>query len=282
MTETNQAADNQLTLVIGGTGKTGRRVAERLTAKGVPVRIGSRSDPQTPFDWNDESTWAPALQGVANVYITYYPDLAFPGAAEQVGTLANLAVQGGARRLVVLSGRGEDGALAGEKAVQASGADVTVVRSSFFNQNFSEHFLVGPVLDGVIALPAGNTVEPFVDVDDIAEIAVAALTEDGHAGEVYEVTGPRLLSFGDVAKEISEATGREIVYVPVSPEDYAAEAIKAGVPEEEAYGLVELFGEVLDGRNESLTDGVQRALGRPPRDFGDYARATAASGIWNV
>jgi uncharacterized protein YbjT (DUF2867 family) len=273
---------NQLTLVIGGTGKTGRRVVERLQAKGVPVRVGSRSEPERPFDWEDESTWAPAIQDVKAAYITYYPDLAFPGAAEKVGKFAKLAADNGVKKMALLSGRGEDGALAGERAVQASGADVTVVRSSFFSQNFSEHFLLGPVLEGVIALPAGDTVEPFVDTDDIADIVAAALTEDGHAGQVYEVTGPRLLSFGDVAKELSAATGREIQYIPVSPDEYAAEAIKAGVPEDEAYGLVELFGEVLDGRNEHLTDGVKRALGREPRDFGDYARETAATGVWDV
>lgn len=282
MPENDEATNDQLTLVIGGTGKTGRRVVERLNARGVRVRVGSRSDPERPFDWEDEGTWAPALQDARNVYITYHPDIAFPGAAEKVGKLADLAVENGAERLVVLSGRGEDGALAAERLVQQASPTATVVRPSFFMQNCSEHFLLGPVLEGVIALPAGDVAEPFIDVEDIADIVTVALTEDGHAGEVYDVTGPRLLGFAELAQELSAATGRDIRYVPVTGDEYAAEAIKAGVPEEEAYGLVELFGEILDGRNEHLTDGVQRALGREPRDFRDYVRETAATGVWNV
>jgi uncharacterized protein YbjT (DUF2867 family) len=158
----------------------------------------------------------------------------------------------------------------------------TVIRASWFAQNFSEHFLLQPVLDGVIALPAGDVAEPFIDVDDIADIAAAALTESGHAGQVYEVTGPRLLTFADVADELTRATGRRVSYLAVTPEEYAAAAVDVGVPAEEAGPLAELFSRVLDGRNGRLEDGVQRALGRPARDFADYAAAVAATGVWDV
>ncbi len=273
-------ATPQTTLVLGGTGKTGRRVAQRLETLGVPTRIGSRSG--TPrFDWDDATTWKPALQDVAAVYVVYYPDLAFPGAAEKIRTFAATAVASGAHRLVLLSGRGEEEAEVSERAVQESGADWTILRASWFAQNFSEHFLLEPVLSGVIALPAGDVAEPFVDADDIADVAVAALTEDGHAGEVYELTGPRLLTFSDVALEISKATDRDIQYLPVTPEEYASAAIEYGVPAEEVEPLTELFSRVLDGRNAHLTDGVQRALGREPRDFTDYARDTADTGVWD-
>lgn len=268
-------------LVVGGTGKTGRRVAERLESRGIPVRIGSRSG-QPPFDWDDASTWGAALDGTRAAYVTYYPDLAFPGVPEKIREFSRLAVERGVRRLVLLSGRGEEGAEASERELQASGADWTIVRSALFSQNFSEHFLLEPVLAGVIALPAGDVVEPFVDLDDLADVAVAALTEDGHAGQVYEVTGPRLLSFTDVAQELSKVAGRDIQYIPVTAEDYAAMAIEHGVPAEEVEGLTALFAEIFDGRNESLTDGVQRALGREPRDFSDYARDAADSGVWNI
>ncbi|MER5970139.1 NAD(P)H-binding protein [Streptomyces sp. NPDC002055] len=268
------------TLVLCGTGKTGRRVAERLEKRGLPVRIGSRSA-ETPFDWEDPATWAPVLHGVDAAYLVYYPDMAVPGAADAVRRFAALAVEAGVRRLVLLSGRGEEAALVGERAVRESGADWTILRGSWFAQNFSEHFLLEPVLSGEIALPAGAVAEPFVDAGDIADVAVAALTEDGHAGRVYELTGPRLLTFQDVAGEIGRAAGREVRYVPVSAAEYAAAATAEGVPEDLVSLMTYLFTEVLDGRNASLSDDVRRVLGRAPRDFVDFAREAAAAGVWS-
>ena len=200
------------TLVLGGTGKTGRRVAERLQARGVPVRIGSRSG-EPPFDWDKPETWAPALQGMSSAYISYYPDIAVPGAADLVGSFASVAVKNGVQRLVLLTGRGEEEAEHAEQAVRDSGADLTIVRSTWFMQNFSEDYMVDYVLAGEIALPGGETPEPFVDADDIADVAVAALTDDKHMGELYELTGPRPLTLTDVAEELSTATGRDIRYV---------------------------------------------------------------------
>jgi uncharacterized protein YbjT (DUF2867 family) len=269
-----------LTLLVGGTGKTGRRVAERLQARGLPVRIGSRSA-APPFDWEDPETWAAALRGVAAAYVTYYPDLAVPGAADQVSAFAELAVKSGARRLVLLSGRGEDGALLGEQAVRASGAEWTILRCSWFSQNFSEGAFLEQVLSGEVALPAGSVREPFLDADDIPDAAVAALTEDRHAGQVYELTGPRLMTFTEAVAEIAKATGREIGYAQLSMEQYKTLMAEYQVPPEFVWLANYLFTEVLDGRNSRLTDGVQRALGRKPRDFSEYARAAAAAGAWD-
>jgi uncharacterized protein YbjT (DUF2867 family) len=268
------------TLVLGGTGKTGRRVAQRLQARGVPTRIGTPSS-TPPFDWTDQTTWAPALEQVASVYVTYYPDVAVPGAAEAVGAFADLAVAHGTRRLVLLSGRGEDGALASEQALQQSGADWTIVRSAFMAQNFDQGMFLEPVRAGEVAFPADpDLAEPFIDADDIAEVAVAALTTDGHVGQLYEVTGPRLLSWADAVAEVAQAAGRPIRYLPVSLEDYASLLIEE-VPGDYVKMLTEVFAQVLDGHNAWLGDGVQRALGRPPRDFADYARDAAASGVWD-
>ena len=268
------------TLVLGGTGKTGRRVVERLTARGLSTRVGSRFG-EPPFDWENRVTWAPALRGVESVYLVYYPDLAAPWAAATVRSFVELAVESGVRRLVLLSGRGEEEARVSEQTVRDSGVDWTILRSSWFSQNFSEDYLLEPVLVGEVALPAGNVPEPFVDAEDIADIAVAALTEDGHAGQLYELTGPRSLTFAEAAKEIAEATGREIRYVPVSLEEHAAEAAEHGVPAEVVELLTYLFAEVVDGRNANTTDAVRRALGREPRDFKDYAREAAATGVWD-
>lgn len=268
------------TLVLGGTGKTGRRVAERLAARGWPVRLGSRAA-EPAFDWEDRATWAPALQHVEAAYVTYYPDLAVPGAADAVRLFVDLAVQCGVRRLVLLSGRGEEEAQRAEQVVRNAGIDWTIVQASWFSQNFSENFLIDPVRAGEVVFPAGDIGEPFVDAEDIAEVAVAALTEEGHAGRLYEVTGPRLLTFAEAVAAIAEASGREIRYVRVSPAQYAATLTAQGVPAEFVWLVNYLFTTVLDGRNASLTDGVRRALGRAPRDFADYARRTAASGVWD-
>jgi uncharacterized protein YbjT (DUF2867 family) len=272
------SASDRPTLVLGGTGKTGRRVAERLTARGLPTRIGSRSA-EPPFDWEDESTWAPALQGVGSAYISYYPDLAIPGAAAAVSSLAEVAIEQGVRRLVLLSGRGEEEAQRAERALRETDTDWTIVSAAWFMQNFSENYMLESIQAGELVLPAGNEPEPFVDADDIADVAVAALTDDRHIGELYELTSPRLLSFPEAVGEIAEATGREIRYVSVSAQEYEAVMDEEGVPAEFRSFLNYLFSEVL-GRNAYLTDGVQRAIGREPRDFTEFARDAAASGVW--
>jgi uncharacterized protein YbjT (DUF2867 family) len=272
--------DDGTILVLGGTGKTGRRVAERLWAEGLPVRLGSRSgDPR--FDWQDPATWGPALEGASAVYLSSFPDLASPGAPAAVEALSAAAAERGVRRLVLLSGRGEEEAQRAERVVMASGLEWTVVRCSWFNQNFSEGAFTDFVRDGALAVPAGEVPEPFVDAEDIADVAVAALTEDGHAGRVYDVTGPRLLTFAEALEEISRATGRDVRLVPISHEELAAGLEEAGVADEYTWLLTYLFREVLDGRNASVADGVQRALGRRPKDFRDYAREAAASGVWD-
>jgi uncharacterized protein YbjT (DUF2867 family) len=205
-----------------------------------------------------------------------------PGAADKVRAFAELAVKSGARRLVLLSGRGEEGALQGEQAVRASGADWTILRCSWFSQNFSEGAFLEQVLSGEVALPAGGVKEPFVDADDIADAAAAALTEDGHVGKLYELTGPRLMTFAEAVAEIAKATGREIRYVQISMEQYKALLAEHQVPADFVWLINHLFTEVLDGRNARLTDGVQRALGRKPRDFSAYAREAAAAGVWDL
>lgn len=266
-------------LVLGATGKTGRRIVQRLTDRGHAVREGSRqSDP--PFDWNDRSTWDAALEGAAAAYVSYAPDLAIPGATEAIGAFVERATERGVRRLVLLSGRGEEEAQRCERLIQRPDIEWTVVRCSWFSQNFSEGAFLDMVLAGEITLPAGDVGEPFVDVDDIADVAVAALVEPGHAGKVYELTGPRLLTFEDAADEIARAAGRLVRYVRIPPEAFAAGVAASGVPEDVAWLLDYLFSTVLDGRNAWTADGVQKALGREPRDFADFCRDAAASGSW--
>ena len=265
-------------LVIGATGKTGARVAAKLEAMGLPVRRGSRRS-STPFDWEAPETWAPALSGARAAYVTYFPDLAFPGAVEKLGSVVETAKDAGVEHLVLLSGRGEHHARLGEEVVRNSGVDFTIVRAAWFAQNFSEGYLRDPILAGVLPMPGGEIAEPIIDIDDIADVVVAALTEEGHKGQLYEVTGPRLMTFADMARELSEATGQPIRHIPISFEDFHANIAQSG-----GTFVADVFTaiarETLDGRNAHTTDGIVRALGRPPRDFADFANGAARAGAW--
>jgi len=267
-------------LIIGSTGKTGSRVSRLLAARGHAIRPVSRNT-AIPFDWDQPAGWNAALTGVSAAYITYFPDLAFPGAAEKIKAFTLAATRAGVRKLVLLSGRGETHARACEEIVRDSGLDYTLVRCAWFAQNFSEGYLRDPILQGMIALPAGQVREPIVDVDDIAEVAVAALTDDGHSGQLYEITGPRLIGFDEAATELSGAIGRAIGYVPITLEQFHEEMTGIGGPM-----IADVFTgicrETLDGRNEWLGDGVQRALGREPRDFAAFCQTAAATGVWTA
>jgi len=273
--------NHELTLIIGGTGKTGRRVAEKLAAKGVAIRVASRSG-ETRFDWNDRTTWGAALEGVSSAYVTYSPDLAVPEAPPAIQELARLASERDVRRLVLLSGRGEEEAQRCERIVLDTNPAWTVVRASWFNQNFSEGFFLDPLRTGILALPAGAVREPFIDAEDIADVAVAALTETGHEGQIYEVTGPRLMTFADAVDEIARAANRDLRYEQVQVDAFSRVMLEQKVPEQVVSLTRYLFETVLDGRNASTSDGVLRALGRAPRDFAEYARETAATGVWST
>jgi uncharacterized protein YbjT (DUF2867 family) len=263
-------------LVLGATGKTGRRVVDRLSAKGVVPRRGSRSG-SPRFDWDARETWDAAVEGIERVYLSYYPDVAAPAASGAIGAFVECAVSAGVQRLVMLSGRGEPQAAAIEQLVRGAGVEWTIVRSSFFAQNFSEGFFLGSLLDGELALPVGGVGEPFVDADDIADVATAALLDNRHSGELYEVTGPRLLTFEEAVAEIARAANRPIRFTHLSPADYAAALVANHVPQEYVSLVTYLLTEVCDGRNAWVGGGVQRALGREPRDFRDYVRAAAAT-----
>lgn len=266
-------------LVIGGSGKTGRRVVDRLQALGHEVRGASRSS-SPRFDWNDDGNWNEVLTGIKALYVTYHPDLSVPGASDHIRTLLAAAKIQGIGRIVLLSGRGEEEAQLCERLVLHSSIPATIVRCGWFNQNFSESFFRDLLMSGTLAVPNAHVGEGYVDADDIADVATAALTEDGHEGQIYQLTGPELLTFRDVATIFQEITGRDLSVVEVSREEFVKGLEAAQLPE----GLVQLvdylFNEVLDGRNASLGDGVQRALGRPPRDFRSFLEKAHLAGAF--
>ncbi|OIS91429.1 NAD(P)H-binding protein [Brucella cytisi] len=270
---------NDRYLVIGANGKTGRRVAERLREKGVSVRSVSRST-EVPFDWANQPTWAAALDGIDSAYVSYQPDLALPGAVDAIRGFLLAAKKADVKHVVLLSGRGEEEAEIAEKVLQDSGLDWTVLRASWFMQNFSENYMRDELLSGSLTLPVGPTKEPFIDVDDIADVAVAALTETGHRNKLYELTGPELFSFSDAVSEIARATDKDLSFNSVSYADYEAALREQALPEDVIALLRYLFVELFDGRNASVAHGVEEALGRKPRRFADFARKAAIEGTW--
>ena len=268
-------------LVLGGKGKTGRRVAERLIKLGKAIRIGSRSgDPS--FEWENPETWARTVDGMNSVYITFQPDLAVPTAVKAIEEFTSLAVKMGIKKMVLLSGRGEKEAQVCEQVVMNAGVDWTIVRASWFNQNFSESFFLDPILAGHVALPRGEAREPFVDADDIADVVVESLLKDKHVGQIYELTGPRLLTFEHVMSEISMVTGRDIKFESLTIDEYTKILREYQVPEDHIWLVEYLFNQVLDGRNSSVTNDIEKVLGRKSKDFTEYARETSATGIWNA
>ncbi|ONK12301.1 NAD(P)H-binding protein [Streptomyces sp. MP131-18] len=273
--------DNDI-LVLGATGKTGRRVVRRLRAEGLDPRAASRSG-DVRFEWERADTWKPALTGVRAVYLVAHDDPAF------APPFVDLAVAAGVRRFVVLSGRGIEASRAAgyslgmaeaERAVTASGAEWTLLRPNNFNQNFDEDLWREPLRRGRIALPIGDVPEPFIDVEDIAEIAVSALTTDRHVGEVYELSGADDLSWRGAVEVIAGAAGREIRYEELTPERYRTELAAGGVPPVFIDVLDGLFALHRAGHTAQLADGVRRALGREPVPFADWAARAAAAGAW--
>lgn len=268
-------------LLLGGNGKTGRRVAQLLANKNdVEVRLGSRS--QNPsFDWENPETWAEVLKGIDMVYITFQPDLAVPNAPKIIKKFTSLATENGIKKMVLLSGRGEKEAQICEEIVKATARKWTIVRASWFNQNFSESIFLEPILAGFVALPKAEVLEPFTDADDIAEVVAEALLNEKHDGKTYELTGPRLLTFKEAVAEIAKVTGREIAFQSLSLEEYIAMLREYQVPEDVIWLVNYLFSEVLDGRNSSITNDIEKVLGRKATDFTDYVAKTAKTGIWN-
>lgn len=268
-------------LITGGTGKTGRRIVERLDKLGLKVRIGSRSA-ELPFDWNDPTNWDEVLEGIDKVYVTYQPDLAVPGAKEAISELVKVSKKAGVSKMVLLSGKGEREAELCEDIVINSGIDYTIIRASWFNQNFSENFLLEPILDGVVALPQAHVKIPFVDAEDIADVAVKVLNNNSYNGKIFELTGSETLTFKEAIAVIAKATNRSISFIPLSLEAYSTAMKGMQLPDDFIWLINYLFDVVLGNPNNSIiTEDINLLLGRAPKTFREFAEESATLGIWN-
>jgi len=268
-------------LIVGKNGKTGSRVNQRLQALGYTTRPVSRST-EPAFDWNNPATWEMAIKGTRSAYVTYQPDLAVPAAEAAIKEFVRIAGENGLKHIVLLSGRGEEGAQRAEEILITSGISWNIVRCSWFSQNFSESFMLEGILAGELVLPAADTIEPFVDTDDIAEVVVATLIDPAHRNKLYELTGPRALNFAQCINEISDALGRHVQYTSVPVDAYINALREQGQPEELQWLLRELFTVVFDGRNSNVMPGIYEALGRPATDFKTYVQKTIESGVWDT
>jgi uncharacterized protein YbjT (DUF2867 family) len=268
-------------LVIGGTGKTGRRVAALLKNEHQNVSIGSRNN-NPAFDWNDPTTYREVLKGMDSAYITYHPDLAVPGAKEAIQTLTEIALKEGLDKVVLLSGKGEKEAEACEEIVANSGLNYTIVRASWFNQNFSEAAFLEPILAGHVALPMSEVEIPFVDADDIAEVVAKILLDDSYNGKTITVTGPRTLTFKEAIQEITNGSNRKINFQAISLENYIEGMKAAGLPGDYVWLFGYLFKEVLgNAENQVVSHDIEQVLGRKAIDFTEFVQKTAATGVWN-
>jgi uncharacterized protein YbjT (DUF2867 family) len=273
-------------LILGGTGKTGRRIAQRLRADGQSVRSASRTRGDVLFDLGEPSTWPAALHGVAAAYLVEPEVQGTDEGQQRIPRLVDAAAKAGVRRLVLLTAPGVEGNQAhplwpAEEAVMNSGLEWTIVRPTWFAQNFSEAFWLPGILDGSLRLPVGDGVTAFIDADDIADVVGAALTGDGHHGQAYVLSGPRAISFAEAVALIGKASGRTVRHVDISPEECTQAQIAVGVPEGAARQLTRLYTDIRDGKAEALYDGVQRALDRQPRAFEDFVSAAAEAGAWD-
>jgi len=305
-------------LVIGATGKTGQSTVAALTARGAHVRAATRTPSgavnpaRTPgaaaepvptpgavepartagtstgavevvrFDWADRTTWGPALAGVDAVY------LIGPFAESDPVTLVEdfLAAATEVRRVVLLTLIGADRLPSEvplahwERAVRESGKEWTILRPNWFMQNFSQGFLPALRDTGVLELPAADAHLSFVDTRDVGEIAAIALTESGHDGQTYVLTGPDSLTYTDALATLSAVADRDLHYKPPSPEDFAAGMRSRGVPELAVIWQLALYDLIRSGANAPVTSTVEHLTGHPARPLSTYATENAA--VWQT
>lgn len=274
-------------LVTGGRGKTGSRIAKRLTDLGYAVRTADRGTPASgstndhvTFDWFDETTFEPALKNVDKIYVV--GPLLVMDPSKIVVPFVERAVEAGVRRVVLLSSASvpEDGPVFGKvhQAIRQLVPEWAVLRPSYFMQNFVEgHHGAQINSDGVMITATGAGRIGFVDADDIAEVGVRALIDEQPHNTDHVITGPQSLSYAEVGDIIGAIAGRTIKHVSISTEELAAGMVKFGMPEDYAHFLAGLDeGIRLHGTEDQVTDTVERVTGRPPRSLHDYAIAHAS------
>ncbi|MHB8691546.1 MAG: NmrA family NAD(P)-binding protein [Solirubrobacteraceae bacterium] len=271
-------------LVLGGTGKTGTRVARRMTELGHSVRTAARQGADALFDWDDPATHRTAVEGVDRIYLM--APVMRTRFAPQVSAFLDLAESAGVQHITYLSAYGIELAPP-EVALRAVELDLmervlmthSIVRPAWFMQNFSETFL--KPIDGAIAVPTGDGAEAFVDAEDIAAVAAATLADpSAHAGAQYAPTGPERLTVSEAADAIGSVIRQRVRHIDVDQRAWLDGAIASGVPTEYGEMLLLLTQTIASGAGSRPNDDVKAVTGSPPTGFTEFARRTAAA--WAV
>lgn len=268
--------------VSGATGQVGSEVVKALVARGADVRAGSRQGTQVPgarpavYDFEQPDTYESALNSVSRAFLLV-PAQSIARANELAPAFVEAAGAAGVQRLVCMTGMlsdAPDAPLKGtERAVMDSGIAYTLLRPNWFNQNFAPGYYLPMIREmGGVFLPAADGRVSFVDTRDIGAVAAAALTENGHAGVEYTLTGPEALDHTEACAILSDASGREIRYTPISEDDYRGALAGEGMPDEAIQGMLDLYRLIRDGLCTEVSGDISSVLGRPPISFADYAR----------
>jgi uncharacterized protein YbjT (DUF2867 family) len=275
-------------LILGGTGKTGRRLAAALREAGAPARTAARRGADVAFDWDDAASREAALAGADRVYLV--PPAGRLDHAPLVRAFLDQAAAAGVRHVTALSAFGVNHApdetpLRAMELALAARDDLgwSVVRPTWFMQNLTEGFMQPQIAAGTLALPAGDGAEAFIDAQDIAAVAAATLLDPAaHAGRAYDITGPEALTHTQVVERIAAATGREVRYVDADRAAWVAGATDAGLPADYAEVLAGLFDLIRDGHGSRPTSTVREVTGREPRSLEDFVADAAAAGAWDA
>jgi uncharacterized protein YbjT (DUF2867 family) len=279
-------------LITGGTGQSGVEIVRQLAATGTRFRALVRNPAKAESirlngveivwgDMADKNSLAPALKGVERVLLLSAPDATF---VEAQGTVISAAKQAGVRHLVKFSAMTADPKSRStfprmhgqaEDLVRASGLAWTFLRPTFFMQNWLG--LAGMVKQGTIYQPAGDAKTAPVDIRDIAAVAVKTLTEGGHEGKVYEITGPELLSYDDIARILSEASGHPVKYQDISPATAKQAMLGMGMPEFVADSINELMDQMRAGQYTKTTTVVRDVAKKQPITFAQFAKENVAA-----
>jgi uncharacterized protein YbjT (DUF2867 family) len=267
-------------LILGGTGKVGRRLTSALIEAGHNPRPASRHT-AVRFDWADESTWPTALAGTDGLFIVG------PGSATdwspRLSRLLVAAKTAGARHAVLLSARAVEFLPGGavdraEQALRDGPLPWTILRPAHFAQNFTEAMFAPR--DGLIAAPAGTGREPFIDAADIADVAAAVLGRDRYHGTTLDLSGPVAVGFAEAAAALAEAAGMPVRYEDDSDDDHVQRLRAAGTPEGYIEWRMAMLGGIRRGDDAYLSDGVQQVLGRPATSLTAWAAREVPAAAW--
>jgi len=272
---------NNKVLVVGATGQVGREVVKALLELDEPVKAASHSGNEIPetetttLDLVQPATWQSALQEVDRVFLLV-PAQDVTHANESVPPFVLGLKAAGVRKIVCLTGMTAERPgvplSAVETAVKQSGIGYTLLRPNWFNQNFAPGFYLGMIQHaGGVFLPAADAKTSFVDVRDIGAVAAVALTQEGHDGKEYTLTGPEALDHTEACVILSKAAGREISYTAISDDDLRAALREQGMPPEGIEELVRLYGIVREGSSAVVSNDIATVLGRPAITFEQYA-----------